>query len=140
MAVASTQPTALQRSDLPLAVSSNGRYMTTRAGRPLLLNGDSAWSLVLACDRSEAERYLDDRYASADNIIWMVGGDRDPLPAVEHIRRLVAGIRRFAPGHLFTAHVAPEGSTRERFGGDEWLALAPTYSYGIVHKRVRTEY
>jgi hypothetical protein len=46
---------------LPLAIRSGERYLVDAAGRPFLIHGDSAWSLVGELTRDEAEYYLEDR-------------------------------------------------------------------------------
>ncbi|HZW01203.1 MAG TPA: DUF4038 domain-containing protein [Candidatus Deferrimicrobium sp.] len=47
----------------PLRVSASHRYLETAHGRPFLLQGDTAWSLIVGCSVADAERYLDDRAA-----------------------------------------------------------------------------
>ena len=44
----------------PLNESSNGRYFVDQAGVPVLLHGDTAWSLIGELTREEATQYLDD--------------------------------------------------------------------------------
>ena len=55
-------------------------------------------------------RYLGRRYAKFDNILWQMGGDRNPGQALDHVDAIVAGIKEFDGRHLFTAHVHPECS------------------------------
>jgi uncharacterized protein DUF4038 len=45
----------------PLQVSADGRYLADRSGRPFLIVGDTAWSLVAQLSEDDAARYLDDR-------------------------------------------------------------------------------
>jgi hypothetical protein len=45
----------------PLQVSADGRHLADRSGRPFLIVGDTAWSLVGQLGEDDAARYLDDR-------------------------------------------------------------------------------
>jgi hypothetical protein len=47
----------------PLRVAASGRFLETADGRPFLLQGDTAWSLIVGGSVADAERYLDDRIA-----------------------------------------------------------------------------
>ena len=53
----------------PLSVSDNGRYLEDGLGRPVLLHGDAAWSLIANVSLEEAKRYLADRAAKGVNAI-----------------------------------------------------------------------
>lgn len=53
----------------PLSVSSNRRYLVDSAGKPFLIHGDTAWSLIAQLRRDDVERYLDDRKARGFNAI-----------------------------------------------------------------------
>ena len=53
----------------PLAVSPNDRYLQDARGRPLLVHGDAAWSLIAQLTREDAESYLRDRRARGFNTI-----------------------------------------------------------------------
>jgi hypothetical protein len=44
--------------DFPLKVSANRRYLVDRNGRPVLVQGEAAWLLVVGVTKLEAERYL----------------------------------------------------------------------------------
>jgi hypothetical protein len=78
--------------------------------------------------------YLGRRFGRFDNIIWMIGGDRDPGLALAPLDALAHGIRHTGVRALFTAHVYPEHSPVDVFPGVDWLDVNPTYTYGIVHK------
>jgi hypothetical protein len=45
----------------PLRVAPNRRHLVARRGAPFLIHGDSAWSLITALTREEADLYLTDR-------------------------------------------------------------------------------
>lgn len=53
----------------PLAVSGDQRLLENAEGRPLLLLGDAAWSLIAELDRQGATAYLDDRSKRGFNAI-----------------------------------------------------------------------
>jgi hypothetical protein len=48
-------------SRFPLRVSGDQRHLEDAAGKPFLVVGDAAWSLVAQLDDSNASRYLEDR-------------------------------------------------------------------------------
>jgi len=45
----------------PLGVAADGSSLTTADGRPFLLHGEAAWSLIVQLDDADAMRYLADR-------------------------------------------------------------------------------
>jgi hypothetical protein len=53
----------------PLAVSSNHRFLQTSDGKPFFWLADTGWLLFQKLDRSEAERYLEDRRVKGFNVI-----------------------------------------------------------------------
>jgi hypothetical protein len=53
----------------PLKVSANRRYLVDRNGRPFLVHGDTAWSLISGLSKAEAERYLEDRRRKGFNAV-----------------------------------------------------------------------
>ena len=85
-------------------------------------------------------RYLGKRYKDFDNIIWVMGGDRDPGRRMEKIDLIALGIKEFDQRHLFTAHAHPEHSAVDDFGGGGWLDLNATYTYEIVHEKLLQDY
>ena len=46
----------------PLEIGSNQRDLIDSDGQPFLINGDTAWSLMVALTDSEVTQYLDDRH------------------------------------------------------------------------------
>jgi len=75
-------------------------------------------------------RYVGTRYKNSPNLIWVIGGDTDPIAAGigPHVREFVAGIRDVDSTHLMTAHVDAEQSARDVWS-DSWLALNTVYTY-----------
>lgn len=85
-------------------------------------------------------RYVGKRYRDFDNIVWLIGGDRNPANAREDVDSVVAGIKEFDNRHLFTAHCHPENSAIDQYKDDGWLDLNDTYTYGIVHQMLLRDY
>jgi hypothetical protein len=91
-------------------------------------------------DCTEYGRYIARRLAESRNIIWVMAGDRNPGPALEHVRAIARAIARERPDDIFTAHVHPDDRAVEQFPDDEWLTLNQTYSYKIVHWALLEDY
>ncbi len=53
----------------PLAVAPGGRTLVDAAGKPFLLHGEAAWSLIAQLRREDVEIYLADRRARGFNAI-----------------------------------------------------------------------
>jgi Protein of unknown function (DUF4038)/Putative collagen-binding domain of a collagenase len=53
----------------PLAVVPGKRYLVDAAGKPFLIHGDAAWSLIADLTREEVDLYLDDRRARGFNTL-----------------------------------------------------------------------
>ncbi len=85
-------------------------------------------------------RYVGERFGRFSNIVWTMGGDRDPGAALEHVRAMAAGIGEVDDKHLFSAHVLPESSPFEQYPADPWLEIDFTYSYHIVHASLLRHY
>jgi hypothetical protein len=86
-------------------------------------------------------RYVGKRYHDFDNVIWMIGGDRNPDKARELVDAVADGIRDVDDHrHLMTAHCHPENSAVDQYGSDGWLDFNTTYTYGIVHEKVMVDY
>ncbi|MGP8268476.1 MAG: glycoside hydrolase family 140 protein [Terracidiphilus sp.] len=88
----------------------------------------------------EYGQYLGKRYKEFDNIIWVMGGDRDPRPVQEKIDLIALGIREFDRRHLFTAHGNGEPTTPEQFGSGGWLDVNTSYNCDAVHQRLLIDY
>jgi hypothetical protein len=228
------------KSSFPLAISADRRYLVDQEGKPFLIHGDTAWSIISALTKDEAELYLanraakgfnaiivnlvehkfngplnrygehpfknpedlsipndnyfdhadwviqraadygivvflaplylgykhkanDDgwyheahisgmnkcwkygqyvgkRYTRFNNIVWMMGGDRNPDGVVDEVNSLIQGIKDYDTHALFAAHAHPDETTAERYGWGGWLDLNSTYTYQIVHKKLLLDY
>ena len=78
-------------------------------------------------------RYVGKRYRDLDNLVWLIGGDRNPEKARDDVDAIVLGIKEFDSRHIFTAHCHPENSAVDQYKDDGWLDFNTTYTYGIVH-------
>jgi len=85
-------------------------------------------------------RYVGQRYGKFDNIVWLLGADRNPEKAAEDVDAVARGIREFDNRHLFTAGSDPEFSAVDRYNAGGWLDLNSTYTYGIVHQKLLADY
>jgi hypothetical protein len=85
-------------------------------------------------------QYLGKRYAGFNNIVWMMGGDRNPDGVVDEVNSFLLGIKSFNPHSLFTAHAHPDDPIHERYGWGGWLDVNATYTYQIVHKKLLLDY
>ena len=53
----------------PLSIKPGERYLVDAVGRPFLIQGDTAWSLIADLTREDADLYLEDRRARGFNTI-----------------------------------------------------------------------
>ena len=83
--------------------------------------------------------FLGRRYQAFDNIIWVMGGDRNPGQAREDVDLVAYGIRELDRRHLFTAHCRAEFPPAEEYPGS-WLNIGNTYSGSIVHNFLIEDY
>lgn len=82
--------------------------------------------------------FLGARYAAADNVIWINGGDFRP-PSLEIPNALAAGILSRDERHLFSTHWARNSTGTD--GGPTWLTLNSSYTeQGNVSSRVLADY
>jgi Protein of unknown function (DUF4038)/Putative collagen-binding domain of a collagenase len=85
-------------------------------------------------------RYVGKRYGGFNNIVWMIGGDRNPDTAREDVDAIVQGMKEFDKRHIFTAHCHPENSALDQYKQEGWLDLNTTYTYNIVHSKLLDDY
>jgi Protein of unknown function (DUF4038)/Putative collagen-binding domain of a collagenase len=88
----------------------------------------------------EYGRYLGKRYKDFDNIVWMMGGDRNPGTALEDVDMIALGIKEYDHRHVFSAHCEPEHTAVDDFSGGGWLNFNTTYTYEIVHRKLLSNY
>jgi len=85
-------------------------------------------------------RYVGKRYRGFDNIVWIIGGDRNPDKAREEVDAIAQGIKETDDRHILTAHCHPENSAIDEYRDEGWLDLNTTYTYGIVHQKLISDY
>lgn len=79
-----------------------------------------------------------ERFATADNVVWVHGGDFTPPPeGLELVEAVREGIIAGGATQLETAHWSPETSAADV--GVAWLDLNTTYTYGPVHVASRRD-
>jgi hypothetical protein len=108
------------------------------------LGSDEGWiEEIMALDVEkclEYGRYLGGRYKDFGNIMWLMGGDRNPGPALERVGMIARGIKERDKRHLLTAHCHPEYSAADQFSSGGWLDFNTTYTYAIVHRKLLADY
>lgn len=85
-------------------------------------------------------RFIGKRYRDFDNIIWVMGGDRDPGAAQENVEKVASGMREFDRRHLYTAHCHSDSNIAKQFPTSTWIDLNSTYTYNIVHLSLIWDY
>ncbi len=85
-------------------------------------------------------RYVGKRYRDFDNILWIIGGDRNPDAARAEVDAVAQGLREADDRHLITAHCHPENSAIDQYKDEGWLDLNDTYTYNIVHDMLLRDY
>ena len=80
-------------------------------------------------------RYVGNRYKNFPNIIWLIGGDTDPVAdgVAQKVSEFVAGMREFDKVHLFTSHNAPEQAAMDVWRSETWLNLNNIYTYNNTY-------
>lgn len=73
--------------------------------------------------------YLGNRFGKFSNLVWIMGGDRDPLREEIVQRAIAEGIHAAAPHQLMTFHAASSHSSTDVFSNEKWLDFSMVYSY-----------
>jgi hypothetical protein len=63
------RPDPVPTARYPLSLSADRRRLLDADGRPFLIQGDAAWSLIANLDHADAVHYLDDRKAKGFNTL-----------------------------------------------------------------------
>jgi hypothetical protein len=77
-------------------------------------------------------RFLGERYASRNNVVWMNGGDVVGTDSMETWNIIGSTLRKYAPNHLITYH--PFGRSRS----SEWFHNAPWLDFNMIQSGHRT--
>jgi Protein of unknown function (DUF4038)/Putative collagen-binding domain of a collagenase len=108
--------------------------------------GDEGWCAEVAASSPGTMRgfgqYVGNRYRNFPNIIWVIGGDTNPMDhgVGPKVSEMVAGMRQHDTAHLYTAHNGPEQSAQDVWNGSAWLGLNDIYSYTQRTDKVHDEY
>jgi hypothetical protein len=86
--------------------------------------------------------YVGNRYKDYDNIIWVIGGDRDPSSVMIKVEAFVTGLQNADTRHtVITVHGAPGSIGTTDFGDQSWLTLDTIYiNYLETSNRAYTAY
>jgi hypothetical protein len=110
--------------------------------------GDQGWAAEMQAasdaDMTAWGQFLGQRYASHDNILWVIGGDADPTscsPSVKgKLQDVVNGIRQYDTRHPFTAHNVRGMMGITPWTGASWLNVNTTYTNGNDYAQAQTAY
>ncbi len=108
--------------------------------------GDEGWCAeVKAAPEASLRgfgRYLAARYRSFPNIIWVIGGDTDPVAqgVGDKVGAMAAAMHEGDSAHPYTAHNGSEQSAQDVWNGAAWLSINDIYSYTERTAKVRQQY
>jgi Protein of unknown function (DUF4038)/Putative collagen-binding domain of a collagenase len=74
-------------------------------------------------------QYLATRFKLHKNIVWIMGGDRDPLRETDVQRAIAEGIKSINTQQPMTYHAASSHSSTDVFGAEPWLDFSMIYTY-----------
>lgn len=96
-------------------------------------SGKSGWKDIMKANGPEKcrefGRYLGQRYRDFPNLMWLMGGDRDPGEYRQVVNALAEGIKETDPNHLMTAHAGSPMSAAQQYPTESWLDVNTTYCY-----------
>jgi hypothetical protein len=105
---------------------------------------DEGWIEELVTNGAEKARnwgrFAGKRYRDFDNIVWIIGGDRNPDTARPEVDAVAQGIKETDDRHLLTAHCHPENSAIDQYRNEGWIDVNDTYTYNIVHEMLIRDY
>ncbi len=87
----------------------------------------------------EYARFLGRRFSRFDNILWVLGGDRDPHGVFAHVEEMAKALRETAPKHLITYHAGAK-SSGVFFQPVDWFDVNMSYGYRDPHIFVSEDY
>lgn len=134
--VPATGPEPTVRGEAPFItdVAPSGRYFVDQHGEPILVRGDSPWSLMTDLSRPEAEAYFADRSSRGVNAVIVSvlgaqsnGGPREDGGTYDGIRPFVDGdVTDWEPAYWRRAHsyvrlAQANGVTVVLYPVDSWV-------------------
>jgi hypothetical protein len=86
--------------------------------------------------------YIGNRYRNHPNIVWVLGGDADPVAeGVENkVIAVKDGIRARDSVHLMTAHNFQQSAIDPAWADNSWIDLNTVYTYGYSHEATLAQY
>jgi hypothetical protein len=85
-------------------------------------------------------RFLAQRYRHFRNILWILGGDANPIERTRAIAEIALGIREYAPEQLITVHNKEEYASAAFFDTAPWLGINFAYTYRETYIQALGEY
>lgn len=89
---------------------------------------DSEVTAASTGDMASWGTYVGNRYKGFENIIWVLGGDRDPTTFLTKINAFANALVAADPNHLVTFHDDRGGQGSDHLAGASWYTLNDTYS------------
>ncbi len=84
-------------------------------------------------------RFLAGRFGKHPNVVWVMGGDRDPEYAMKEHAALARAIHAHDPEHLMTFH-GREHSSATLFHNEDWLGFNSTYNYAETYTQTHEDW
>ena len=110
---------------------------------PCYLGSSTTWLDELhsnGVDKAQAYgEFLAKRFAKHPNIIWVMGGDRDPEYAMAEHNALAESIHKHDPQHLMTYHGSVHSSSTI-YHDAEWLGINMAYNYRETYVQTHEDY
>lgn len=89
--------------------------------RPMQNNG--------AAKVAQFGEYIGKKYAHHQNIVWILGGDNDPMVNRDELDALAEAIKKEAPHQLQTYHASSTHSSLDVWENSPWLDFSMVYTY-----------
>lgn len=101
----------------------------------------AGWRWQLKDERAESYgRWVARRYHKHQNILWVLGGDANPIETTHALDLMGRGIKAVAPHHLVTVHLKEEFASSAYFDAAPWLDVNFAYTYREAYIQVLGEW
>ena len=108
-------------SAAPLWLGCCGEGYGGRPGKPMDLNGPKK--------ALQFGKYLGRKFGKFNNLVWIMGGDNDPMKDRAVIENLATGIREHTRHQLICYHASASHSSTDLFQYAPWLGYSMVYTY-----------
>lgn len=85
-------------------------------------------------------RWIAGRYRHHRNILWVLGGDANPIETTRALDLMGRGLKAAAPHHLVTMHLKEEFASSAYFDASSWLDVNFAYTYREAYIQVLGEW